>query len=258
MTGPELQLNEFERKVVSHILESSPPGKHAARSALRHLERAWRLVEEMPELAIFCGLTAEEEAATAVFHALKQRNYAGAEILSVRRHLHKTALHPFLVAVGKLFTDVKNRYDPKLEFNNQVLPAGLERLLLKLTVIDEAGGKKWAYPLPPLEFTVKVDEALHTFMPELAQLASEKGAASAFAYVKNLSNRRNQVLYAAPGGIPHVEPTPESFLIYRKSAVFCHLIAFLLIEPYSEQQSFVQQGLNAFLEMIRRMPSDPD
>ena len=108
--------------------------------------------------------------------------------------------------------------------------------------------------MPPLEFTVSVDDVIHRFKPELSKLATEKNAASALAYVQRLSNRRNLATYAAPNGIPHVDGRVEPFLIYRKSVVFSHLLAVLLIDPYSQQQAFVQQTLDAFLSMLRIMP----
>lgn len=251
-----MKLSAFEEKVVEHILQSSAPGKHAARSALRHLERAWKLVDEMPELAMFSAITAEEESATALFHVLKRCRYKGARLLKSRNHLHKTALHPFLLAVGKLFAEFKDHYCPLFEFNTDLSSDGTELLRIRLTVPDGTGRRLWAYPLPPLEFTVSVDDEVHKFEPELSQLAIEKNAATAFAYVQYLSNRRNLALYAAPNGIPHVDGSAEPFLIYRRSVVFSHLIALLLIDPYPQQQAFVQQSLNAFLSMLQMMPSE--
>lgn len=249
-----MKLSAFEEKVVEHILKSSAPGKHAARSALRHLERAWKLVEEMPEIAMFSAITAEEESATALFHVLKRRRYKGARTLNLRSHLHKTALHPFLLAVGKLFAEVKDHYSPLFEFNSALSPDGAEHLRLRLTVRDGSGKPWWAYTTPPLEFNVSVNDVVHRFEPELAQLATEKNAASAFEYAQTLSNRRNLAIYAAPNGIPHVDGSAEPFLIYRKSVVFSHLLAVLLIEPYPQQQAFVQQSLTAFLSMLKAMP----
>jgi len=249
-----VNLSAFEEKVVEHILKSSTPGKHAARSALRHLERAWKLVDKMPELAMFSAITAEEESATALFHVLKRRRYKGARTLNARSHLHKTALHPFLLAVGKLFAEVKNYYSPLLEFHSDMSHNGAELLRLRLTILDGAGKIWWAYTEPPLEFNVSVNDVVHQFEPELAQLATEKNATSAFAYVQKLSNRRNLAIYAAPNGIPHVNGSAEPFLIYRKSVVFSHLLAVLLIDPHPQRQAFVQQSLTAFLSMLKAMP----
>lgn len=251
-----MKLSTFEEKVVEHILKSSAPGKHAARSALRHLERAWKLVEEMPELAMFSAITAEEESATALFHALKSRSYKGAQRLNPRSHLHKTALHPFLLAVGKLFAEVTDYYSPLFEFNSDLSPDGAERLRIRLTVRDGTGKPWWAYTTLPLDFSVSVNDVVHRFEPELAQLATEKNAATALEYVQKLSNRRNLAIYAAPNGIPHVDGSAEPFLIYRKSVVFSHLIAVLLIEPYPQRQTFVQQSIAAFLSMLKAMPED--
>lgn len=249
-----MKLNSFEEKVVEHILESSAPGKHAARSALRHLERASELADEMPELALFSAITAEEESATALFHVLKRRRYKGAQALNGRNHLHKTALHPFLLSVGKLFIEFKDHYSPRFEFNSDLSHDGVERLRLRLTIPDETGKPWWGYTMPPLEFTVSVDDVVHRFEPELSRLATEKNAASALAYAQKLSNRRNLVIYAAPNGIPHADGSVEPFLIYRKSVVFSHLLAVLLIDPYEQKQTFVQQALTAFLSMLQTMP----
>ena len=249
-----MKLSAFDEKVVEHILQSSVPGKHAARSALRHLERAWKLADEMPELAIFLAITAEEESATALFHVLKRHRYKGFRALNGRKHVHKTALHPFLLAVGKLFADFKNHYSPLLEFNSELSQDGVERLRLRLTVPDGTGKRLWAYTMPPLEFTVLVNDVIHRFEPELSRLATEKNAASALTYVKKLSNRRNLAIYAAPNGIPHADESVEPFLIYRKAVVFSHLLAILLIDPYPQQQAFVQQALTAFLSMLQAMP----
>ena len=113
-------LTPFEENVVEHILRSSGASKHAARSALRHLERAWELIGNMPELAIFLGITAEEESATAVFHCLKRRKYKGAERINIYDHRHKTALHPLLLAIGQMMREFMEHNKPKLEFNSEL------------------------------------------------------------------------------------------------------------------------------------------
>jgi len=209
----------------------------------------------MPEVAYFLAITAEEESATALFHALKRRRYANAGHLKPKNHIHKTALHPFLLAVGKLFTEVSAWCDPMFVFDTEQSPGGKELLRLRLTVDGPDGKPIWAHPLPPLEFSVSVNGTAHDFGPELQRLASEKNARSAKEYVELLANRRNQVLYAAPNGMPHVEHDPMPFLQYRKSVVFSHLIAYLLVDPFPQRQLFVQQTLNAFVAMLGYFPS---
>ncbi len=54
------------------------------------------------EMAAFRAITAEEEAASALFHSLKRRRYAGAARLSPRNHVHKNAVAPFCTAVSRV------------------------------------------------------------------------------------------------------------------------------------------------------------
>ena len=123
-------------------------------------------------------------------------------------------------------------------------------------MLDPAGKPIWAYSYPPLHFSIMLNDVQHDFQPQLSQLASEKEAKTAYEYIKKLANRRNQALYATEKGIPHADKNTEKFLMYRKSVVFSHLIAYLLIEPYAEQQLFVQQALNVFLSLLRILPQD--
>jgi hypothetical protein len=251
----KMELSEFQKKVVEHLLLAPPPGKHAARSALRHLERAWQLAAGMPEIAAFLAITAEEESASAVFHSLKRRGYKGSDNLNLRSHIHKSALHPFLLAVGRVAETMYSEKNATLTFSQKYSADGKERLLNRLTVKDNAGNQLFAYPTPPLNFTISENDVPYNFKDELQAIASEKNSRSILEYVKKLANRRNQSLYAAANGIPHTKDS-VSFLEYRRQVVFSHFIAFLMIDPYPQTQLFVQQALDAFTEMLKRMPGD--
>ena len=126
-----MQLSEFEGRAIEHVLRSHAPGKHAARSALRHLERAWSLKDSMPEVAVFLGITAEEESAAALFLSLKRRKYEGAGALSCRSHVQKTALHPFLLAAGKLLSQIPEAGTARFIFDDNLSP---------ITSIDSGDG----------------------------------------------------------------------------------------------------------------------
>ena len=237
-----------------HLLRSPAPGKHAARSALRHLERAWKLADQMPELSIFLGITAEEESASALFHSLRRRRYQGAQFLNPKNHVHKTALHPFLLAVGRVMADFPAATNPRFVFDSELSPTGEELLRVRLTVKGPNGKALWVHPLPPLEFKVSVNGSVHDFGPELAELASEKNTKSIREYVKKLANRRNEALYASSHGIPDAENV-RPFLQYRKSVMISHFMAYLLVDPHAEHQLFVQQTLAAFVAMLGILPS---
>ena len=65
---------EFEKQVEGLFLKTLAPGKNCARNAFRHIASAFDLAERAPEMAAFQAITAEEEAATAVFHAIRRWN----------------------------------------------------------------------------------------------------------------------------------------------------------------------------------------
>jgi hypothetical protein len=145
-------------------------------------------------------------------------------------------------------------------FDTEHSPDKQERLRLRFTV-DGPNGPFWLYPLPPLELSIRTNGEVHDFASELAEIAKEKNAESILRHVEDLANRRNIVLYAGPKGVPVIDSAMK-FLAYRRSAVFAHLVAYLLIDGYPERQTFAQQALDAFLTMLsspraRRLEAAP-
>ncbi|PLU07434.1 hypothetical protein BMJ29_02810 [Sinorhizobium medicae] len=67
-------------------------------------------------MSFFRAITAEEEAATALILALKQRRYPGSEKLNPWEHLHKAAVSPFLDAVGNVLAET-GMPAPRLSIN---------------------------------------------------------------------------------------------------------------------------------------------
>jgi hypothetical protein len=246
---------DFEKRLVQHVLLSECPGKHAVKSAIRALERAWELKDRMPDLAIFLGITSEEESATAVFSALKSRKYPGCERLKPHNHVQKTALHPFLLAVGQVMKELVEYQKPVFLFDSKNSLDGREMLRIRVTLTGPSGQELYAMPLPPLNFEISLNGARHDFTAELQAVASGKKARDIKAYVKKLANRRNLTLYASPNGIPHAMGVKE-FLIYRKSVVVSHIMAFLLIDQNEEHQMFVSHAMNIFLSIVEKFPRD--
>lgn len=247
------EFTPFQQQVVDQVLKTTAPGKHAARSALRHLERAFGLAESMPEIAIFLGITAEEESATAVFLAMQRRKYRNSDLIQKYNHVHKTALHPFLLAVGQALKEFVEPRNPKFLFDSEGAPDGRELLRVRFDVYDNTGKLWCAMPMPSLHFSVSLNGEPHDFSSELASLASAHSAKDISTYIKNLAKRRNKILYAASNGIPHVTDA-RSFLEYRRSVIVSHLMAYLLIDQHVEQQLFVQQTLDAFLITLGQLP----
>lgn len=60
------------------------------------MEYAWKIKDIDPEMSVFRSITAEEEAATAIFLSLKEKKYENAEKLKFQDHSYKQALEPFI------------------------------------------------------------------------------------------------------------------------------------------------------------------
>jgi hypothetical protein len=110
-----LEKTPFEKDLEELVLKTPAPGKHCARNAIRHIECAWALAELDPEMAAFRAITAEEESATAVFHAIRRRKYIGSEKLNPHDHVQKNALFPFFSAIAELLeqADKQPRTSPR-------------------------------------------------------------------------------------------------------------------------------------------------
>jgi hypothetical protein len=242
---------ELEQRIREMVLRTSSPAKHAARSALRHIDTAVAIRDIDPEMAAFRAITAEEEAATAVFRALQGRKYIGAHRMDPRNHVHKAALRPFLVGVGeflfrsaeKLHLEVQLRWREKK-------PKDKLQIVLRPTK-GPLVGREMISPLP-LEFDAKVNGAPYDFSEELAKVVTLRRAKSIEKHIRELANRRNRMLYASPDGIPAVAGPIDKPLARSKDRVLGHLIVVLLIDQYP-QQLFVQQALNAFRQVISKI-----
>jgi len=246
-----LLLTELQELVCQMILTTPAPGKHAARSAVRHTLMAWEIRHRDPEMAAFHALTAEEESATAVFHTLQRHRYTGSRKLNPRDHLHKNALRPFLVSVAKVLQNLNRVGIPiKFELNERSKPALFR---VGLLVPQPDGSRGLLYPEPPLNFSASIDGKVHDFSPEIDELANTRHARSVRQYFEELANRRNRILYAHPNGLPSVGGNVESAVMRTRDSVFWNLVLYLLIDQHRGGQLFVQQCFDAFLKLLNRL-----
>jgi hypothetical protein len=185
------------------------PAGSAAFHSLRHLNRAWRIREIEPEMALFRSISADDEAATALFLSLKREGYEGAERLKHRNHVQKQAVIPFFEAV---YRQAEPHAD-KLPTAHLLIDRSTqsERLLIGFYVIDPATGEKdWGYPQPPfnlkvLKGTIGDGDWPEDFAEEIAALASEANAKSVLKFLEERVNLRNQILYASADGVAVLE-----------------------------------------------------
>jgi hypothetical protein len=246
-----LPLSDFQEKLRQISIKTPSPGKHAARNAIVHLQKAWELRKVDPAMAVFRGITADEESATAVFHALKHRHYQGAAALNPHRHDQKAAMLPFLLVLNNALVGMMP-LQPTIILRK---PASkLPRILLRFSAYDSEGEKYSIEPEPPLHGIVSVNGQPCDFSTELEQLATRQNAKSISEHIRRLANYRNRILYASPRGIPDLSGLRDEFFFQTRARVFRNLGIYLFITEYSQRQDFVQQALNAFLKMMGRLP----
>jgi hypothetical protein len=248
----EFQLSETEQRLLSHAAATAVPGSHAARNAVDHLQHAWHIREIDPAMSVFRVITAEEESATAVFHAVKLRKYSGAEQLRPYRHDHKAALEPFLAAVEhSLATMGMPDFAPAL-----ILSHEYQRPCISMCFqVRDAGGEPYTItPEPPLHGLFTRDGQPHEFTEELSLIADLHHAKNIRKHIDILANRRNLLLYANSEGIPGVGDIQVELFDSARRRVFRNLAIYLLIVEYDQRQDLVQQGVSAFLKMLGHMP----
>ena len=198
-------------------------------------------------MAVFRAITAEEEAATAIFLVLKEQGYHNADKIKFKDHAYKQALEPFLRAISKFVETWSN--EPGFPFGSEysllLLGQGSER---RLSLSFQFQGQTITC-IPPLGFSIKLNDRMYFFEQELKKIASGDSRQDVRKYIRRMANRRNQVLYAQSRGIPNVIGIDE-FLERRRAVVVSFLRIYALICPYTEKAIFVQQALDCFLEMM--------
>ena len=240
--------------MVKLVGATAKPGRHCASNAIEHLKRASLLESADAGMAAFRAITAEEEASTALFHAIKRHKYPGAKALNPRNHVHKNAVTPFCEAVSEVLALTDDVVSTALILDKTEQDA---RFRVRLDVSKIVPGKKYGMPEPPLHFSVASNGQPTDFAPQLASLATERGSRSIAVYLRKRANERNRILYASQDGYPEI-PAVSGFLKRQRRNVFVLLGLYLLVDPYPIHQLFVQQGLNAFLRMLNVMPNDLD
>jgi hypothetical protein len=243
----------FDQELVDMLRGTVQPGQYAARNAVRHIDKAAAIATADPEMAAFRAITAEEESATALFHALRRHDYPGSKALKPHNHLQKNAVSPFCAAVAELFAYADERLHVRPELSI-VDEQGAKRLITQFHVGGLGLGDRLAKPHPPLNLEIRRNERLHDFSEQLDRLAESRHFDSIRAHLLARANLRNEILYASSTGLPSVKL--NNFLREQRQTVKNIVMLFLLIDPYPEHQLFVSQALRSFLKMIDKLPDD--
>jgi hypothetical protein len=212
------------------------------------LECAEKLVDIDPEMCVFRGVTAEEEAAAGLMHCLKERNYQNADKLKPKDHVQKSAVAPFMVILGSFFQEVFGIKDQKIVFHIQEQD-GERRLTIGIPM-QVNGIERHAYPMPPLNFSITSEKQRLSYRRQIASYVETHGAQDIVKHIREQANLRNTVLYAGPDGYPTLNQLQPEYLATRQTRVLAMMRAYLFIFPYQELQPFVQDALDAFLAML--------
>lgn len=109
--GDAINVEKMSEVLRLAIAKLPNPVRMRAQSSLEGFDRAFTLFEIDREMSSFRAITAEEEAAAALFRALQVRKYPGSDRLDLKRHDHKAALWPVLdaarMAIGEGFRDIE-------------------------------------------------------------------------------------------------------------------------------------------------------
>lgn len=246
----EFSLNRRETKVFEMIKNTKSRGRHSLRNAWFHLEKAWKIRSVDPAMAMFRGLTAEEEAASGLIYALRDRRYTDSNLLNPHDHPHKHSIYPFFEILSDWFAESSEPLglDVHMKLGS---PDDPDRLKIRFKV--KIDGKDFlATPDPPLNWNVSVDGKPISFQQHVKKLVSVRNSTRVEKYIRAKANERNQLFYAAPQGCPHLQSVSDKFFPHQKNKVMTMAYAYLLIEPYKEKQPFVQQALDALLKMLGR------
>jgi len=207
-------------------------------------------------MAAFRCYTAEEEAASGLMHCLKERRYANAERLNPRNHIQKNAVIPFFSILKKFYDESLGTHALEPEIQLRALD-GRKQLFVAIP-ISVNGEQTWFLPTPPLNFSVSNEAKRFSYNRHVDAYIKSQGAKEVDNHLRELANKRNLVLYAGPKGYPHDLEVTEKFFSAYCARVMAMLRAYLLIQPHAEQQPYVQQSLDSFLEMLGLLTFNED
>lgn len=199
-------------------------------------------------MAVFRCYTAEEEAASGLMHCLKERGYANADRLKPRNHVHKNAVIPFLKILKKFFDESLGvaGVEPEIQLREV---GGHRQLFLAVSIVVNGESTVFLSD-PPLNFSVSKHAQRVSYKKHIDAYVRSQGAKDIDDHLRDMANKRNLVLYAGPKGYPADIEITEKFLPAYCARVLAIVRAYLLIQPHAQQQSYVQDSLDAYLEML--------
>jgi hypothetical protein len=255
-----MKFTAFEQKTIEALDDCTGAVKHCAKNAIHHLEKAWLIRKIDLEMAIFRGITAEEEAASALFYCLKNNKYQNADKIQFKKHTYKLGLYPFLQSIGRFLLDLLSQdCVPFYKYHLQHIQKSKRRAIELVLTMREQNIE--ARPEPPLHFTVSDPGTgkAHTFNQNFKAFILDENYDDSLKYIKDVANLRNRLLYADSAGRPEVDENIEGYLLNKQQKVMGYLVVLLLIDPWEKEAGkslFVQQALDSFLVLLGQISDD--
>lgn len=258
-----MNFTRFEQKTIDAIEDCKGAIKHCAENSIAHLQKAWVIKDIDKEMSVFRGITAEEEAASALFFCLKINRYKNADKILFKKHTYKLGLYQFLMHVRNhlagCFGHDGSPFD-KFRLHHVELP---KRRAIELAFSIKGHGLD-ARPKPPLHFSISEEteeneSELKTFNVDFKKLHVGEKYKDSLKYIQEVASIRNHLLYAKDSGPPKLEIDIEKYLEGQKKRVFIFLTLILLIDPWEKEigpSSFVQQVLDSFLLLLERISKE--
>lgn len=201
-------------------------------------------------MAVFRSLTAQEEAATAVFLALqlKKQKYEGAGYLKPRNHRHKIALAPYLDTIADPLREMLKANG----LNVATIWTGADEPPYVVTAITiKASGRVDLLPDPLCMTVTDHNGAVVDFGSVVRSAVTEKTTRAVEDAIVELANFRNEILYAHSTGMKEVKPPIDDAVLLAERRVYSQLVLFLMIALCPRPQPLVQQALDGLLSILR-------
>ncbi|WP_420143962.1 hypothetical protein [Sphingobium sp.] len=212
-------------------------------NSLEGFRKAKELLNVDREMASFRAITAEEEAASALFVSLKRQGYDGADKINLKDHYTKAALGPFIQAVAHSLS-----HDEK--FNISLSINASEPSIEVAIPVDQFGGPddiiiKLEHPLGMLR---KVGDLPASDLYDKS-LEYVSGSRKLHKLIASEANARNRLLYASDSNLPSSKVTIEGINQRQKRAEIA-LFACIAVLQTNHKQAMATQCIAAFLKVI--------
>jgi hypothetical protein len=241
-------INSFQVNIDAVLQKCSIPSKYAALSAVRHVEKAIKIRNIDYEMCAFRLITAEEEASTAIFMALKQKKYLNAERIRHHDHIYKNSVIPFLRAISTVFKkEIIDKLKPRIEFSSK-------DEIVKISVIHNLSGKEYRVNAnPPLNFNIEFNDNKLKYEELLKELANSKNKKYISEYLKESANIRNLILYAGPKGLHSIPDLSDNVIKGRIDHIYLLISIYTMIDQHNEIQFIAQDCLTEFVNIIDKI-----